>query len=185
MICIWKRQKISTAIDAGESLPDDLRAHLESCASCRAFYEGQRTLDRALQHPVADKEPYPAGLNTAIMRAIRSPDEEVQVPAVRRRQFSPWLTPLAFASVALLAAVYLLVREPKLDEPVLANVEPAPIEDVVVQETPPSDYIRSWSIAINQPLDNELESVVADARSAVQFLAFNFLPEETKTTGQL
>lgn len=185
MICIRKRFRISSIIDTGESLPDDLTRHLETCASCREFYARQRAVAGMLQRPVADEEPYPDGLNASIMRAIDEPDDSAAYAAPRRRQFSPWLPPLAFASVALLAALYLVVRQPDPEEPVLASSEPAAIEEVVVQETAPSEYIRSWSIAINQPLDNELESVVADARSAVQFLAFNFLPEKTEPTEQL
>ena len=185
MICIRKRFKISSAIDTGESLPDDLTRHLETCASCRDFYARQRALAGMLQRPVTNEEPYPVGLNASIMRAIDEPAETAEVSGPRRRQFSPWLPPLAFASVALLAALFLVLRQSDSEQPVLASSEPARIEEVVVEETAPNDYIRSWSIAINQPLDNELESVVADARSAVQFLAFNFLPVKRETTEQL
>ncbi len=181
MICIWKRQKISSLIDTGEPLPDELKIHLDTCPSCRRFYARQQGVAEVLQRPVADEEPYPVDLNASILRAIERADRYNENPAPQRHRLSPWLAPLAFASVALLAAIYLLVRKPEMDRPAMASEETAPIEQVVVQETAPSHYIRSWSLAINQPLDNELESVVADARSAVQFLAFNFLPEEPKT----
>lgn len=185
MICIRKRLKISSVIDTGAPLPDDLSRHLETCASCRDFYARQRAVAGMLERPVSDEEPYPDGLNASIMRAIDRPDAPAGNSAPGRRQFSPWLPPLAFASLALLAAIYLSIRPADREKPVLASNEPAAIEEVVIQETAPSDYIRSWSIAINQPLDNELESVVADARSAVQFLAFNFLPEKTEPMEQL
>ncbi|MEZ5278777.1 MAG: hypothetical protein R3F07_20515 [Opitutaceae bacterium] len=181
MICFTRRSKISSAIESGQDLPDDLAAHLEVCPSCRRFFERQRDLVNRLRIPVSDSAQYPAGLTAAIMRAIQQPEATRTSRPGERRRISPWLAPLSFASVALAAALFLIFREPVSNPPAVADLERPISAEVVAEETAPADYIRSWSVAINQPLDTELDSVVADARSAVRFLAVNFLPDSENT----
>ena len=181
MICFRIRLKISSAIESGGPLPDNLKTHLGSCASCRRFHDRQRAVVNRLQKEAPVGTGYPAGLNASILRAIREP---VPTPARRdpaQLRVSPWLAPLSFASIALVAALYLILRQPASSPPRMADQEAPAREQNVAAEKAPGDYIRSWSVAINQPLDNELDSVVADARSAVRFLAINFLPEPQET----
>lgn len=182
MICFRKRSTISSAIDAGERLPDDLKAHLERCGSCRRTYEQQREVAEMLQRPVDEKIEFPAGLNESIMRAIGEESEPRADRRSRRRNFSPWFAPVALASVALAAALVILLQDTEPDRPQVAESDPGPPEAVAASvASVPSDYIRTWSIAIDRPLDNELDNVVADARSAVRFLAINFLPDDRTT----
>ncbi|RKX35072.1 MAG: hypothetical protein DRP71_04880 [Verrucomicrobia bacterium] len=182
MICFRKRFMISSVIDAGERLPDDLKAHLERCGSCRRYYGQQREVAEMLQRPVDEKIELPAGLNESIMRAIREESEPRAIRRDRRRRFSPWLAPAALASVALAAALVILLQDTRPDSSQVAESDPgSPEAGVTSVGSAPSDYIRTWSVAINQPLDNELDNVVADARSAVRFLAINFLPDDRTT----
>ncbi len=182
MICFRKRKVISSVIDASERLPDDLKAHLEGCPSCRRYYEQQREVAELLQRPVDEKIEFPAGLNASIMRAIRQESQPQQTRSGRIRNLSPWLAPVALASFALVAALILLLRNPTPDRPfIAAGASDSPELAVASSDPAPSDYLRSWSAAIDQPLDHELESVVADARTAVRFLAINFLPEDRTT----
>jgi hypothetical protein len=37
--------------------------------------------------------------------------------------------------------------------------------------------VFEWSKALDQPLETEMKSVVSDAKTAIQLLAGNFLPE--------
>ena len=182
MICFRKRKVISSVIDAGERLPDDLKAHLKRCASCRRHYEEQREVVELLQQPADEETEYPTGLNESIMRAIRQESQPRHTRSERVRNLSPWLAPVALASVALVAAVILLLRNPTPERPLIAAGDSGSPELAMAPSDPaPSDYIRSWSAAIDRPLDHELESVVADAKTAVRFLAINFLPEDRTT----
>jgi hypothetical protein len=182
MICFRKRKVISSFIDAGERLPDDLKTHLEGCPSCLRYYEQQREVSELLQRPADEKVGLPPGLNESIMRAIRQESQARRTRGGRVRNLSPWLAPVALASVALGAALILLLRDPAPDHPLIADEDSGPPEPAVASSDPaPSDYLRSWSTAIDRPLDHELENVVADARTAVRFLAINFLPEDRTT----
>ena len=181
MICFTRRSKISTAIESGQDLPDDLAAHLEVCPSCRRFFERQSDLVDRLKRPVSDSAEYPAGLNASILRAIQQPEAARVNHSREPRRISPWLAPLSFASAALAAALFLIFREPASTPPAVAGLASPISAEMVAEETAPADYIRSWSVALNQPLDTELDSVVADARSAVRFLAVNFLPDSQGT----
>jgi len=40
--------------------------------------------------------------------------------------------------------------------------------------------LTNWSQTLNQPLETELELVVSDARTALTYLADNFLPEQLR-----
>lgn len=182
MFCFRKRLEISSIIDSGERLPDDLEAHLERCASCRRYYEQQREVAEMLQPPADEEIGFPGGLNESIMRAIRQESPPQRARPGRIRNLSPWLAPVALASIALVAALILPLRNPTPDRPLIAAGDSGSPDPAMAPSGPaPSDYIRSWSTAIDQPLDHELESVVADARTAVHFLAINFLPEDRTT----
>jgi len=182
MICFRKRLRISSAVDADERLPDDLKIHLERCDACRLHYERQREITAMLRRPVDEKIGFPAGLNESIMRTIRAEPAPRKTRQNRIGDLSPWLAPVALASIALVTALILMLRNPEIDRPLTASLDSGLPEPVATSSGPaPGDYIRSWSTAIDRPLDNELESVVADAKTAVRFLAINFLPEDRTT----
>jgi len=182
MMCFRKQLRITSAVDADERLPDDLKIHLERCDSCRLHYERQREVAAMLRRPVNEKIGFPAGLNESIMRAVRVEPAPRKTRQKRAGDLSPWLAPVALASIALVGALILLLRSPEIDRPLTASVDSGLTESVATSSGPaPSDYIRSWSAAIDRPLDNELDGVVADAKTAVRFLAINFLPEDRTT----
>jgi len=139
-----------------------------------------------LARPVEETIGYPAGLNRAILHAVGQKSPPPKNRHGRAGKLSPWLAPAALAAIALGAALILLLREPEPVRPVMAGTDSDSRESFVVSEIPASDnWMRTWSAAIDRPLDHELECVVADARTAVRFLAVNFLPESDRAEENL
>lgn len=135
-----------------------------------------------LRRPVDETIEFPSGLKESILRAVREEPEPRKVRPRRARDLSPWLAPVALASIALVGALILLLRSPRPDGPLIADGDSGLPELATTSSGPvPTDYIRTWTAAIDRPLDNELDNVVADARTAVRFLAINFLPEDRTT----
>jgi hypothetical protein len=87
---------------------------------------------------------------------------------------------LAFAA-ALCLAVFLAWRQfaPQTPEktPIIVDLdrESKPLD---IQLPPVSiEQVRALTEKIDQPLEKELERVLADTRNAIQFVASNFIPE--------
>jgi len=84
---------------AGEEL-EQVREHLQQCATCRAEFEAERSLQAALidsrEEPVANTE--------AALRRMRSLIQ-AQEPAPARRGWMPWALGLQTVAIAALAVV--------------------------------------------------------------------------------
>jgi hypothetical protein len=83
-----------------------LRAHLDECASCRSYMEGERflaaSIDSAVRYGVN------AGLPVALVRRLEA--HLAQEAAPRRRAFPVWM--LAGAGAVVVAAALLLILRP-------------------------------------------------------------------------
>src|SRR5258707_7467562 len=95
------------------------------------------------------------------------------------RQFIPpvWATALVIAALGLFS-IYLMRDAQQPTGP--SSHSPAsslPSENHVQMVT--SQNLLNWTTKLDQPLESEMQSVVADAKTAIQLLAQNFLPENT------
>lgn len=94
-----------------------------------------------------------------------------------------WLRPLVAAVAVLLLVVLNWEPADPLPEPpapAVANntLAPGPSLDFALPEVRVEAF-GEFPETLDEPLEKELESILADARNAVNYLAFNFLPENS------
>jgi hypothetical protein len=104
MPCEHYKNALTEAAASGAQPQDDLRRHLDACASCRAAFEQEQSLFASIDsglHVTANAE-VPAPLLPRVRARL---DEEI---APQRR----WIQPMIFAaaSVALAFVIFLFVR---------------------------------------------------------------------------
>jgi predicted anti-sigma-YlaC factor YlaD len=146
--------------------------HLASCPDCQAFFGAVDELEFSLRREAATgRAPVPRGLDERIIQAVHAS----RAPRPRKNLALPFLS---FASVA--AAVALTVAYVQRSAgPGAASSRPAAIAGANVLPADLWTTLPSAATAALQrenPLQNEANAVYADAKSALQFLALNFLP---------
>lgn len=162
-------------------------AHATTCASCRHYFGAVQELETELRRDAA-RAALPVssrGFAQQIIRSVREaaaePTEEAR-PALRRM----W-TFGGLAATAALAAILISANlRPRLDERAPANLTTADGTVVVVSavQSLSSGLVDSvipsaGELVAENPLQRELGSVYSDVRSALDFLALNFLPTAT------
>jgi hypothetical protein len=157
--------------------------HVARCAACQAYYQAAERLEGALRREAFASRPAissaPDALERSILRAVR---ESTVAPAPRRSWQGAWAVGAA-AAVAVVAAVWM--QRPAAPADSFADIPPpSPAEAAaflnavenlsarLTQRVIPS----AGAMVANNPMRQELGSVYADARSALDFLALNFLP---------
>lgn len=154
-------------------------AHVASCVDCRQFFGACDELALALKRDaVRDWRAPSAGLEQNIMRAVQRSAAE-SAPARRGTRLA-WLSLAGAAACALLAAV--ILQRPFSAGPAVAL---APVATVQVSPQQLWNYLKPSTDAVlaGDPLQHEVDAVVADARSAVRFLERNFVPEQPGRSG--
>ncbi len=144
--------------------------HAAACADCHVYFSACTELDAALARGAVHAwQEAPSRLEQDIMRAVRQ-----SVPAPRE---SPRT---GFAVVGIAAAVLAIVvfqRQFFVTPPPVPTVSGALAGGSVSPQQLWTSLQPSANAVIDgDPLNQEVEAVVADARTAVQFLALNFLP---------
>lgn len=156
--------------------------HRADCPDCRAHFRSQATIEAQLRRDAPTARPAtPAGLELRIAEAVRH--AHAAVPRARRRPrsaVSHWAGGLGAATAA--AILLVLLNRGSTPSTGSAKVDPAEITAVfnavatlpnrLGSLLPPAPHDN----AAPDPLDHELDNVKADARSALRFLAENFLP---------
>ena len=153
--------------------------HIEACTDCQQYFHAGDEVESALRRDAAQGAPvFPDGLERRIMQAV------AQSTRTLRPTRSPRALILAGSAVAAVALVVFLVhRYPagSAHDGKLAN-RSAQINDVVTVAESISDLLRNSvvpsarTLVADNPLQQELDSVYSDTRSALNFLALNFLP---------
>lgn len=90
----------------------------------------------------------------------------------------------AAAACVLLASFVWLQNRPAPDRPLTRNdpAEATPAELSALLELSGSAELRDLSRRLNLPLETEMQLVVSDAKTAMNYLAFNFLPDQLRQT---
>jgi hypothetical protein len=173
---------------AGDTSPDGWGGrHVATCADCQGYFVAVRDLERDLQRAGGrPAEPAPAGLEQRLFAAIE--------PAVARRDVrSAWRRSVALVAAGVAVIVAAVVG--------VGHFETAsrPDEAMAVERSVPETALPSEATALaaiarlpdnlwtavgpraetltqGNPLQREIAAVQADTRSALRFLARNFLP---------
>ncbi len=153
--------------------------HIAKCPDCQRYFAAADQLTSALRRDaVAERHAAPAGFDLRVLQAIH------HEAAPRRRERH--VGRLAFAVAGVAAAVVLalvpLRQPPRQTASVVAvnSAALAPQLDAAMNALPALDASVA-SVLKKEPLQQEVQSVYADARSAVRFLALNFLPDGATT----
>ncbi len=159
--------------------------HRAACPACRAYFESHATLETRLRH---DARVHPSAAPVGLEQRIAAAVHRAHSPArVRRRQPRVWWAAGLTTAAAAAALVLVMHRSPR-PHSATAEAEPAEIAAVfkAVTEFPtqleqllPRPGTRT---GMADPLDHEFDNVKADARSALAFLAANFLPPHREPT---
>ena len=167
--------------------------HCVQCPACQSYFAADADLENALRRTAptaAAVATPPAGFERQIMHAVLASRSTAARPRAIKRSFNrTWLV-LGGAAAALALAVVLRFEFPNPpaagDDRSAATVAMTP--EINADENAIDGF--TWSrlttpvkqFAANDPLQSEVDSVYADARSAVSFLALNFLPSSADAT---
>lgn len=171
--CRLYRALISHAIDDDEPLPIRARHHVGQCPDCHAFWNRSRQLTRLLSEPPERIDPSPF-LNSRIAAALEQVD--IEMPQAR---FTPSWIAAAVAGVATVVVIALILTpgSDKMDGP---NAGGLSTDSALIERTSillDGQTLLDLGQTIDQPLQQEIRLVLADAKAAVQVLAENFLPQ--------
>ncbi|MBL9201063.1 MAG: hypothetical protein JNL39_11180 [Opitutaceae bacterium] len=150
--------------------------HLETCADCRAYFAAAAALDQALRRaaPAWQKAETPApstGFEQRLLNAVRT----ASAPPPARPTHLGWAAATTLAAVVAVALIY-PARGPSAktgeDEAALLAKVVTTASRGLVENVIPS----TGALVADNPLQREFGAIYADARSALGFLALNFLP---------
>ena len=164
-------------------------SHVASCPACQRYLAASAELDQQLMAQ-ARQQPAeaPAGLDDRIFQAIQP---TLRSRRQRRAPNAWWAIGLAGMAAAI-ALVVVLSRPPAPSSaPAIAAVaQPVTPENLVATAPAQPVLVDRWSDRLwsalatdtpeatsENPLQREIAAVQADTRSALRFLARNFLPE--------
>jgi hypothetical protein len=157
--------------------------HVETCADCRQFFRAGDELDSALRRDaVRFASVPPAGIERRIMQAI---DRSTRATRPAR---SPRAFILAGSAVAAVALIAFFIKYQAF--PGTGGTDTGPTAQVndalVVAQSISTLWQKSvvpsaQTLVVDNPLQHELDSVYSDTRSALNFLALNFLPTSPAT----
>jgi hypothetical protein len=151
--------------------------HLAACPDCQAWLAASTQLDTALRRSAPAARPPTAGdLDARILAAVRAAEADA-APASAATPVRGWL---ALATGLTVAAVLAFTFSPGLrpdrirpaDEAAALAATVGTLSAQLVAEVLPT----AGTLLAENPLQDELTAVYSDARSALNFLALNFLP---------
>ena len=157
--------------------------HIDACTDCRQYFHAGDELESALRRDVARFAPVPPeGLERRIMEAV---DRSTRTA---RPAHSPLALILAGSAVAAVALITFLVRYPVFPgRDITITNQTAQVNDALVVAKSISTLWqnsvvpKAQTLVVDNPLQHELDSVYSDTRSALNFLALNFLPTTPAT----
>ncbi len=180
--CFYFRRIIRSSLDAQGTLPDAAREHVHKCAACRGVYESERAIIRELRDGAGevDRAPSPF-LHGRIMFSVGRSEPVVAGGSKRAR--AGWAIGVVAACVFALAVIWTHQRAavtPMAVARALRNAPPGSIDLSLGVKLPDKDQVRQWAGKLDEPLENEGKLVINDAKTALNALANNFLPEKVR-----
>lgn len=162
--------------------------HVASCADCQEYYRSIGELDRALRRDAVPRaretEAGSDNLERDILRAVReSAADSAHEPTGWR---AGWLTSGIAAAAAAMVAIGVINREGAAERRLSREGAQAimntvgTLSDQLVDKAIPS----AGELVAKNPMQQEIGSVYSDMRSALDFLALNFLPSASTATPQ-
>ena len=177
--CWFYQKAASWMLDSTAPAPSWIQRHLADCPDCAHFHREQdqliSTLRATASAQLADPPPFLRGKILSTLRAeARRPVP--QFHALR------WVRAMIIPALGVVLFMAYVVRKPDNTSSLPSSGSP-PIRsftEAVEKIIPKADasQLLSWTEQVDQPLETELDSVMTDAKSAVQGFAMNFLPDQ-------
>lgn len=161
-------------------------AHCASCRSCQAFFAAGDALENALRRDATSPRHHPApsiGFEQRLARAVHESQPQPE-PRTFRVPLGAWA---GVAAAAAIAVAFVLNRTPNDAEGATREATQATVAAMFnaansLSERWETKVVPTTQVVVtDNPLQQEIDSVVADGQKAVRFLAANFLP--TRRTG--
>ena len=158
--------------------------HAAACPDCQEYFRAAHALDAALRSEAMRAQPVMStGFERRILNAVRA--SEVAADDLPARRGFRQLLPLASGAlaVAAIAAIMLWANLASTRrEIVSANDAQLVVRAVQSMSTQLVGSVlpSTGEFVANNPLQQEVDSLYADARSALGFLAMNFVPGRTE-----
>lgn len=155
-----------------------IAGHGASCPDCRVFFAGGVELESALRRAARVRAPAPAGLEQGILAAVYRSQSGAPQRAARSGAGWPGVWVGVAAAVALIGLVWqwrggetARAGNSSADTRVMLDATDALTERLMTSVLP-----TVVTTVADNALRQEADAVYADARSALHFLALNFLP---------
>lgn len=172
MNCYWHQFWIQRRLDDDRPPVRGQLRHLQACSGCREWHAGQTRLIHALRkRPVTTEEPSPYLVSRVMNEITRAPQESRSRPAI-------WFgTGLAGAACAGLL-LFLLMPAPDPDRVARNATRPVLDSQWIEMTTRMAGGDRLFEVAtnLNQPLQQEMDRVIQDARQVLKSLSHDFVP---------
>jgi hypothetical protein len=181
-ICYLYQKCLSWYMAMDMNLPARVARHLETCPECHRLCQLQAQLTRRLTEGALDHRSTPSPfLHSRIMASLEISERRDQtVPT------SHWLPKYGFqlgAVAAAITVIFVVISQigQQTNTATDSSSDPATFADA-------GPLLKSWAakieqadgqklFSLEQPLDKELQGLTQDAKSALTYLAHNFLPE--------
>ncbi len=178
LLCRCVQLRAALARQARGTPPRWCRRHLAACPRCQLELAAETALeDRLRRGPAPQLPPAPVGLNARILAAL----DRASRPPAPVRAGGGWKPALAAAALVVLAAGGLIWSNRSRPAPQHAASTPAPPRPVLTVPTnlvvPDAEQLLALTARLNDPLQQELDRVLNDLRTAGQSLAATFLPD--------
>ena len=163
-----------------------IQRHINDCAHCKTHYEAERSLNSRLRRDaIKFREDPPASLHFRIMAAVRQqgrPNLPKQSERIIYKKFA-YLTAVAFLLLVCFA-IYHPSRDSQEESLTVSSKLLEKSVDTVARnlDIAHGSTALEWTEKLEESLDQEMKSLIKDAKSAVTTLAQNFLPEHTRIT---
>ncbi len=151
--------------------------HVETCEACQRFFAASHDLDLSLRRAAAGRtRDIPAGLDQRIIHAVNSS------PRALHRLAGPsvWLM-VAGAAASVALAVFLLPRQPAAQKPeaIASTQTEEPINAAYAPRHIWNSLMTGSDALVEQnPVQDEVDAVYSDTKSALRFLSMNFIPSD-------
>jgi hypothetical protein len=171
--CSFYRKAVRWFAGSNARPPAWLQSHLRTCPGCRHVWDEEQQLSALLRASATRLQTIPAFLHTRIMAGLENAPE----PGLAAGWGRSWVRPaLVFGLALSLGAVLWVWRSTRQETttPKLALSHPTAPGPLALAPAPAQ--LIAWSEKLDQPLQQEMDSVVHDARTALTSLGNNFLP---------